>query len=570
MAVPTAASSGLTKLYVSDQGLQRCRPWLFLALIVLGSYFPSYLPPARLILLSAASLIILLIFFASASFEKRAISIICLFLLMISSFNPICLSLVSALYFVYLGQRDSPVEVALSTISASLPPFIILMENLQAAGLYGGIAFIYFWGAGYIAALIVLFLILKNRLLPTVIAFMAIAVVYISIQNGLIGSTRFISDPSSPVQYNEEQIASLGKSFTAKSNLETNAPLGKENYVFLIGTKSVFDLIKSAKKESCFYLFGEHDNISKFSGFFPDFNKDDYRRKSPWVAYRPFFRYDLNIFSDKDPLYCSNLGCTLKQDLKSYPIAWEYKPNGVPILLAKGKRIGKSQTVFFGDSDPVVPFLIPYNPQFLKRLFGQYSAVYMLIVLPIAIATMMAFYLKNRASMIAQLVLVCISSFFIFYPTDSPGASDINVTTEIKIENPHYDFHVSSLVKHLVELGYAVTLNKDSELSRCEIILVGSSKKALPSEMKTIVFLLPGAKADVGGKVFEAGAFPLGSRLDDSIDGDNSSVVDARDLIAKGQTLRSSIAICGNVTIIASASPQRNAELIGKIINQNR
>ena len=317
-----------------------------------------------------------------------------------------------------------------------------------------------------------------------------------------------------------------------------------------------------------FLLFAEHDNLGGFIDSNSSFNSDFYQRKTPWIAYKPIFRTDLKLSSNKDPLYCSNIGCTIKWNPNTYPIIWDYKRDGTPILLATGLIKGDKHIILFGDSDPIVPFLSPYNSQFLRRLFGESDFRLLWEILPVVFASLLILYFRKGFGLAFPIGLITLSIVAGYFPNSIATVSDINVITDLEIQSPHYEFNYSSLPSKLVKDGYSVTINQKSK-SKVEIHVVSGRKCINNSNAQTIVvFLYPESRIVSDSTKIRSDSLPL-SNFKDSLRGSAVVVKDARIIFINGIKTQRSIFEQGKFVFIASGNPQKNTDLIAAIFKRD-
>ncbi|MFC1488586.1 hypothetical protein ACFL6B_01930 [Thermodesulfobacteriota bacterium] len=502
--------------------------------------------------------------------QKRLVSIFLIIVSYYSLKNPILFSFLATGYHSQFVKENSKIEKSLWSISSTLPILMLSIETLQPWGLPYGIIFIWWWGLGYLTIVILLFIALRDKTFFIVSAICVLSFLvceYAQLRN--TSPIFFLKNESSKIKYTNDNLKTISENIKLVDEFDKKTFIKNSKYIVpLIDYPTINEnYFKKMDAPASILLFAEHDNIGNFIDDNSSFNDDSYKRKTPWIAYKPFFRTDLNLMSKKDPLYCSNIGCTIKWDPKSYPIVWDYKRDGTPILLSTGKIIGNKHFVLFGDSDPIVPFLIPYNPEFLRKLFGETDYRLILEILPVIFASIFIFIFRKGFGLVFPFGFVVLSILAGFLPSSVTTNSDINFITNLEIHNPHYDFSYSSLPKKLANEGYSVTINQRSK-SKIEVhVIEGSNTIKYSDDQRAIVFMNPNSMITLKGNKISAGDLPLGN-FKDRLKGRSVAVEDARSILVNGIKTGRSIFDQNNYIFVGSGSAQKNIDLIKVVLEK--
>jgi hypothetical protein len=315
-----------------------------------------------------------------------------------------------------------------------------------------------------------------------------------------------------------------------------------------------------------YYLFAEHDNLTSFIGPNSPFNSDSYHRKGPWVIYKPVMNYTLINASRKDPLYCSNIGCTLKGNLVGYPLVWDYTKLGIPIILAKGVFDGNKRFVYVGDSDPSGSFLAPYNPLWLRSLLGIPD--YFRIIEAIFILILSLYFLESKRKRIRLVVLTILVLMFWFLNeqyVDTTPKVDVSVSSTGPWLSPHYASHYSSLPKNLVDQHLTVSVQRKRSVAAIDMQIIERKGYQLRHEApnrnwdKQLYILLPGSSiVGPNGDIISADDLPLGKKEINLGKYQKKLIIeDARNLFINGRNSDTVISISENVYVVATNSPQK-------------
>ena len=566
MAAPLDAINNIFQSFYKNNGKRLRRPLFFLCIIFLSTYLPSCHVLLKGILYSLILAILSSEFINTKKRQKQLASIFLMLVAYFSLENPIFLTFLSITYHSQFNNKDYRSGYFLSTISSSLPILIVLFETLQQFGLPYGVFLIWWWGLGYLALIILLFLALRKY---TFIVIALGCVVSLCFCENLLFQKNppiyILSNNYSNIGFTNKNVKAISDNIEIISEIDVNKINKNGSYIIPIFDHPLINesFLNKISKPARFLLFAEHDNLGNFIDKHSNFNFDSYHRKGPWIVYKPIFRTDLKLASNKDPLYCSNIGCTISWNIWTAPILWDYGSNGTPILLATTYKTQNKYFILIGDSDVIVPFLSPYNSEFLRRLLGQTDHMLLLQMVSIIIASIIALYFRNPLGLSLQVGLIVLSIAAGYHPDCISGVSDFNVITDLKIRNPHYDFNYSSIPLKLAKKGYHVALNQKNK-SKIEIYVVDGNKRIENQNQTTIVFLYPEATVYSNATKIEADCLPLG-RFKDSFIGIESIIIDARSLVINGEKTNHSILQQNNVTYIATGSPQKNIPLITTI-----
>ena len=316
-----------------------------------------------------------------------------------------------------------------------------------------------------------------------------------------------------------------------------------------------------------YYLFAEHDNLTSFIGPDSPFNCDSFHRKSPWNVYKPVMNPYLFKASEKDVLYCSNIGCTLKKDLRSYPLVWAYTKLGIPILLAKGVFNKGRRFVYIGDSDPIGYFLAPYNPFWICSLLGipnYFEIVNAFLMLILSFYTIRGNVEQQKWSSYVLPFLVL--SFYVIdkLQSDIKPDVDVSISATDKWLSPHYSSNFSSMPKKLAQENLTVAVERKNTISKIDIKIVSQKKYRIDNVSQSskynmrLLILLPGASAITpNGNIIIADDVPLGEKTIELQQQNKMVVEDARNLFIDGHLINEMFFMYNNTYVIATGSPQK-------------
>jgi hypothetical protein len=541
------------------------RSVFFIGCIILSSYLPVYYPNFGAIIYTILSLIIAFDILLSKIRIKLIVSLLLLFFLYFSHNHPIFITVVSSCYYYTFSKSKNNLSTFLFQISATVPVLIILIEIITQFGLPGGVYLIYFWGAPYIAlAILIVYLFrqvaVKGLLILCALVFTVYQFSFFNDESEIL----FLTKDVSGISLSNDTLSSISKRFKLTDQAIFSDQSENLHIVFPLAVGINEDSLP-VLRSSTIFLFGEHNNLNNFRGKESRFNDDLYQRQTPWITFKPFFNNALMFASNNDPLYSSNLGCTLNFRINDFPLVWDYRVSGVPILLALGTVENSNRYVFFADSDPLVPFLSPYNPQFLRTLFGLFDYRYPLEILPVLISSVLIITCRSKLPLFLAMFLLFVSIFANYMPHATPISAEINIKTNLPILSPHYDAHYSSLPAELVKNNHSVTINSPA-LQKLTIHLISGSENAQSDcSISNLFFLFPGSELQIEEQNFKSNNLPLG-RKSESILNQSIEISDARELLVNNRNSHQSIFRRDNCTLIATSSPQRNIPAIELIL----
>lgn len=321
-----------------------------------------------------------------------------------------------------------------------------------------------------------------------------------------------------------------------------------------------------------YYLFAEHNNMGGFISGDSPFNNDAYQRRGPWSVYKPTMSPTAFKASQRDLFYCSNIGCTVKGDLSSYPIVWEYNQFGIPIILAKGVFQNNRRIVCVGDSDPSGDFLAPFNSFWLRALLGKPDYTEILnAILIVVFSFVIIFSLKSRKRSLLMIFLgVCFYVVNILNFDIAPNV-DVNLHSTGKWLNPHYSFHYSSLPKELAKDGITTSVERTPVACRLQIDIF--TKNSSPSQYclhknarLNFAVLLPNAKVIMpNGDIVFADDSPCGESVFTVINDKKIMIEDARNIVINNINTGKSFTNLDSIYVIATGSPQKIRGIRGLI-----
>jgi hypothetical protein len=488
--------------------------------------------------------------------------------------NQFCLIPVSILFYYYFSQT-SKWECILWEASCVGPALITIMNILGYWGMPGSIFIIWLWALPFFL-FVTLFFYFFHKKISLIFIILIICGSFLAMNNfGLyFFNNECIGIAAEPKQSEFKGVTlNLLKNITEKGTIftlpEAEKRLKEEHsskkwIISLVDTPSLNpEWLNRNTLSGEYYIFAEHNNLTSFIGQDSPFNDDSFQRKAPWTVYKPTMNNDLFQASRKDIVYCSNIGCTIKKDLFSYPLVWSYTKFGIPILLAKGIFDGKRRFVFIGDSDPIGDFLAPYNPFWIKALLGIPNPSGFIIAFLFLI---LSFSCLNKQKYRALLLILVIGGSCLIdkLDFDIQPTVDVSVNATGKWLSPHYPFHFSSLPKNLAQENLTVTVQRKRVNANLDIEIITKKKFKINSLNKKnknynvrLIFLLPQASIITpDGTEICSGEIPLGSKIL-NLKNKKIFVEDTRELLGNSKDQKDCyLFISPDTYIISTASPQ--------------
>jgi len=345
------------------------------------------------------------------------------------------------------------------------------------------------------------------------------------------------------------------------------SPVEKNHQTYVISLASTpfmeSDSLVNKNKDCQFVFFGEHDDFRGFTKKNPIFNNDSYKRIGPWDLHKPFMAYGDKIASKNDPLYCSNIGCTINNQHYGIPVMWDYDSKGRVKVLGMKRYENHRMIRYYGDSDPLVGFLAPYNTKWLKSILNDSKSIEVLIWESVLIAAFLIALVGRKLglSYILMISVVCLVKISDLYGAQVLEKADISVEIKGRILNPHYESHYSSLIKNLVEQGFTVRISDDRVGSVAHMVIIETELmtkdlKASIQSQGVICVLLPGARLNIDGYgSFKADLVPQGEREVKLNEGRVLRLYDARDVISHGSRKEYFQMDKGSVIILGTGKP---------------
>jgi hypothetical protein len=333
-----------------------------------------------------------------------------------------------------------------------------------------------------------------------------------------------------------------------------------KNAVFTVILPEVPTLLQNKNFPSAprtFFLFGEHDNLRGFikGDIGKEFNPDRYRRKSPWGVYQPIMNYAFLPNFNRYLMYCSNLGCTLNEGLDGLPLIWEYNSWGIPKILARITHHKGSKIYLFGDSDPVVGFLSPYNRLFLYDIYNMSPFKWIPSLFSLLIIGT-CFYFRNPYIILIAIILTVAGS--IYLEPSVEANSEITIIADGKWLSPHYDHSFSSLPKKLAKAGHTVSISDDYNKNSYNIWIINNYldlKKTNVTLKKNLIVAMPNSKIKLpDGRTITVEDLSLGGS-EVSINGSLVFIKDFRQFLVDGKTVLKCPISIGETILIATGSP---------------
>jgi hypothetical protein len=553
------------------------RPLFFVLSIFLSSYLPLSYPELNILFISILSLILLIEIYDNNYLYRQLLLIVICILLVLSLKIYFLLSICVFLYYISFSD-GLPIPNFIWKVAILIQPLIVAISILHYWGLPGGILLIWFWGAPLIIFSI-LIIIFFNRLILPILLILCGILLYSNeiLKNNFNNKILSIVDDQSPGIVDNKSLSVITNNFDIIKFNKTFSFHKPGKYIISLVNTNIFNdsfFKKNDHHSNEYYIFAEHDNLSNFLTSDSDFNNDSFIRKSPWIAFKPIFRYDLQIASNKDPLYCSNIGCTIHYDFSSYPLIWSYNNFGSPIILAQGTFYNNKRIVLIGDSDPIIPFLAPYNPELLRALLGIPDYRYFILgsaIIFFGLSILYYFYQRKIYILFIGVSLFCLLLFNIA-PSMYEIVVDTNILISDTIYSPHYDTNYSSLPKKLVENNVSVSINNKNCKSLINIYIINKYKIIpikLPSTTTNIVFVMPNKHIKYNSNIISCDDIACGS-IKNKLKSKYLIIEDARTLSINDNKLNSPIYIEDNNIFIGTGSPQYNINLIKNILDENK
>ena len=541
-------------------GLLKSRPLFFLAIIFLTTNLPKYFTSLNIVLTSIALFYIGLEFVKNDQTFNRIILLFLSTFLIFASENNFVYTFIAVVFFRLFFVKYSGLEFFSWSTAACLPIIILLIETAQYYGMPFGIFFIWGWGIGFLVAAILFQVIFKHK--SFYIVCIICSLLFFTHQFAQIfksGTFTVITEKPINNEY-AKTFSVVSSSIKYSKNFDTGS---SGSLIVPLPENPAFNEIELINRSSSdIFMFAEHGDIEKFKSAESQFNNDEYKRKTPWILYRPMFRKELELSSNKDSLYCSNIGCTVKKNIFHYPITWDYNQWGVPIILASGNFSTHRRVVYYGDSDPIVSFLIPYNAQFLRSLFSIFDYRLMLEILPIIFFSLLLMLYQRKSLIIISFALVSLSIHSgSILPPLVHATAEFDVRTDLKIHSPHYDDHFSSLPAQIAKQGHTVSINSQSKDSIPIYIVDGKNSIKIKKTRPAIFFLLENSEIEFDEILIGAANIPLGL-CGVNINGKKAEIYDGRNIIYNGHTIDNPIFVKNQFIFVATESPQLNANLI--------
>ena len=456
-------------------------------------------------------------------------------------------------------------------------PLIIITEILAYWGLPFTSWLVWYWGLPFLLLSFTIVLLCKrNHKLPMMLT-LAVGILLIS-HTAILYHYRDINiklvtaESSSNIEgvtYNLSKNLSDLSTLINQSDAIKEIKEGKDdsNYLIILPSTPVINdsFLKVTAKKGKFWLFAEHDNLGEFIGSGSIFNNDSFARTGPWHAFRPVMTRNLKNASDIDPLYASNIGCTIKNKALLYPLIWEYTPYGIPVLLAAGETKLYKRFTYIGDSDPIVKFLVPYNTHFLQALFGKPDILdfFKGVLLILCVLISLNIFMKSfRSKILIGLFTLClIVAAALPSVIASMPSSPVDVSMRIigNFISPHIDSHYSSLPKFISQKDVTVAINQPDRQAKLYLLIVGGGRYKLKDSRsvhgKKIVMMTPSSSLKIDNNLYTVNDVPLGKK-EMKIFGATVLIPDAREIYVNGKKSNSTIMLSDQIIVIGTNSPQ--------------
>ena len=446
---------------------------------------------------------------------------------------------------------------------------MFIMELLGYWGFPFTSYLIWFWGIPFLLA--ISFLLYIVRIFPiyslssALVLFMLLNQIGLYYYDGRIFGVESEKNRFELAGINNNVIKNISKNnklvtsnfFT--ENVMTEGNEGKWLILSPSNPKATDVFLKDNVKNGEYYLFVEHDIKTNFGVDIEGVKDESYERKGPWNVYRPHMSRILESASNRDVLYCSNIGTSIDDNSYTYPLVWEYNEIGIPIILSAGEFYGNWRLTYLGDSDPIVDFLAPYNMNFLRSLFGLFDISEIIKALILGIFIYLS-YRNKRLNIIAFAIL-----FFIFIANFVPGFlkvnSDIAVFSDKTWLSPHIETNFSNMPKILAQNGLDVVVEPFAGEHKLNIYISCDSNKIFIHSMLNksklnIIFLLPGDEIEMNDFKIKVIDRPLEKQkglIEDVI----FDIAEPRNLDVDGVIADPILKIDDRTYVIGTNSPQR-------------
>lgn len=489
------------------------------------------------------------------------------------------LVVISTIFYFYFSKKSKS-ETVLWKASCSLPALIIVINIAGYWGIPGSVVHIWFWSLPTICGLILFYYFFWKREYIVYSLLVICSACTIANEMGLIHFDNecvgVVSDKQNKA-FDEISLCLL-KNITDNGSLLFLGDASRRMFMENVNKKWIISLVSTPSLRPEFllknalageyYVFAEHDNLTSFIGSDSPFNCDSFRRKSPWNVYKPIMSPYLFKASKKDVLYCSNIGCSLKKDLWSYPLVWTYTKLGTPVLLAKGIFNKGRRLVYIGDSDPIGYFLAPYNPFWIRSLLGMpnyFEIANVILMLILSFYTIKRIVEQSKWSS-------CVLSFLVLsfcvvdrLQSDIKPVVDVSISATDNWLSPHYSSNFSSMPKKLAQENLTVAVERKETISKLDIKIVNKKKYKINKINQSsqcnmrLLILLPGASITTSsGNILIADDVPLGKKTIELQQQKEIVVDDARNLFLDGYLISEMYFMYDNNTyVIATGSPQK-------------
>lgn len=317
-----------------------------------------------------------------------------------------------------------------------------------------------------------------------------------------------------------------------------------------------------------FYLFGEHDNYDGFIGEDSRFNDGSTFQHMPWAYNRPHVQPTLQAAALRDYFFASNLGTTIRHIGSIMPVVWKYEDLGRPVILVGKEILDDRILYYFGDSDPLVSFLAPYNPHILAALYGHDdNGPYLRIAIVVALGIVLLRTVR-RVARFSAIYGACLlmGLSLVFTRTENVNSFDCQVDfVGCEVVSPHLDNHPASIIKEMVSQGHTVTSNLVNS-PRAKLLLTVVSREGIAvvaDDKRRIVFLADNAEVEVNGKTVRADDTPMGPVNVGELVVPDARLLEGCESEAGNGGGNGVICQAGNVIVVGTGSPQRFASYAG-------
>lgn len=529
----------MTSLKVNDK-------ILYFLLIIFAVYFTNNIYGKFVLILLITYFLVKLVTEKYITNIKILPCVIGFFLLFLSNTDKLFL-IGFPILFTYFNQFEENEKYTYWLLNTLL--CVTIIENLYFTGINLSLLF-YFWGLPIICLTCILTLLKKKEFF----FILNVGIVITMIFQGI-----FLFRNYNQTIYTHSKNNSIVANYQILNKYFSNViNLNNYNTVYLPKSTVLLPICENKNLNNInfitgntYILLGEHDNLNGFLEKYPYFNNDRYARKNPWELFIPNMISSLKYVTHKDIFYCSNIGSTVKL---GYPLIWDYTAWGKPILLATFTKINGANVYLFGDSDPFVNKLIPYNINFVSILLNRGISFYPLFITLFILINILLSYKKIKYTPYLYILMILIY----FLPLYTNIQSELKVYSQVKYLTAHEKSYPSSILNKLAERNISVI---PSSKTSANIIVINKKLKINNKSKHKLYYLMPNANI----KFDNIELYCTGIKTGEEIIG-NTKNINSNLLMMNRQILNTSILQKNDNYFVCTGSPQLNENLTRSIL----